>query len=366
MNETDRLNQRELAILKGAIESANEAFVTIDEDHRIVFFNQAAETILGYRADEVLGRDLSLILGPNCPREHRTAVNRYMATGMGKVIGHESELLPARKNGQIFPAGISFSVTRVEGRMFFTAIIRDLTEKKAYEAKIMQAERLAALGQLVAEVTHEIKNPLMMIGGFARQLMKGRQKEKDHAKLEVIAAEVGRLEGLLKELNELYLPRKLNLQRLDLNDLVRDARNLTGDLCEKQCISLSLRLADEPLLVLGDPDKLKQVILNLIKNSIEALGNQGALTVETLRLGDRVEVRVTDSGPGMTPEVLNQIFSPFFTTKKTGTGLGLPLSKKIVEEHEGASFVLESREGQGTTARISMPALAADPGPVKG
>jgi len=366
VDEIERRNQREVAILKGAIESANEAFVTIGEDHRVLLFNQAAEKILGYRADEVIGQDLSLILGPNCPRNHRASVDRYIATGQGTQIGHETELLPARKNGQTFPASISFSVARVDGRMFFTAIIRDLTEKKAYEAKIMQAERLAALGQLVAEVSHEIKNPLMMIGGFARQLLKSPQQGKDQAKIEVIVAEVGRLEGLLKELNEFYLPRKLNLERLDLNALVREARDLTGDLCEKQGIAFDLRLAEGPLLVLGDPDRLKQVMLNLIKNSIEALGNQGALTLETVRLGNRVEVRLTDNGPGMSPEILAQIFDPFFTTKKTGTGLGLPLSKKIIEEHEGASFALESREGQGTTVRVSMPALPANPGPTKG
>jgi len=365
VNENERQTLRELAILKGAVESANEAFVTIDEDHRIVFFNQAAESLLGWRADEVIGRDLNIMLGPKCPTEHRAAVERFMTTGQGSQIGHESELMPARKNGELFPASISFSVARVEGSMFFTAIMRDLTEKKAYEDKMRRAEQLAALGQLVAEVTHEIKNPLMMIGGFARQLMKSPQQDKDRTKLEVIADEVGRLEGLLKELNELYLPRKLNAERVDLNDLVREARNLTGDLCEKQCIALNLRLADGPLPVLGDPDKLKQVILNLMKNSIEALGSQGDLTVETVRLGDRAEVRVTDSGPGMSEEVLAQIFDPFFTTKKTGSGLGLPVSRKIIEDHEGGAFVLESREGQGTSVRLSLPALpdeAAPPG----
>ena len=346
-----------LAILKGAIESANEAFVTIDQDHRIVFFNNTAEAMLGYKADEVTGRDLQEILGPTCPAAHRQSVEHYVATREPRYIGHATELFPTRKNGQSFPAMISFSVAEVQGRLYFTAIIRDLTEKKIIEAQVRRAEQLAGLGQLVAEVTHEIKNPLMMIGGFAKQLLDNPDQEKKAEKLKIIVDEVKRLEGLLRELNDFYMPRELNLDEFDVNELLRETCALSKSFREKRNIDLSLDLTETPIRISGDRGKLKQVLLNLIKNGLEAMESQGTLRVRTLKNGDQAEIQVEDTGSGMSPEVLDKIFDPFFTTKSGGTGLGLPVSKKIIENHEGARFEISSREGQGTTVTLTLPLL---------
>lgn len=171
----------EFEILKGAVENTNEAFVTIDHESTVILFNKAAERMFGYSRDEVIGRDLGMILTPMCQDSHQQAVTRYMKTRRTKLIGHESELSVTRKNGEIFPASISFSVAEVDGKLFFTGIIRDLTETKALQEKLIQSERLAALGQAVAEISHEIKNPLIMIGGFAGQLLKKAADEKDQA-----------------------------------------------------------------------------------------------------------------------------------------------------------------------------------------
>jgi len=190
-----------LGILKGAIENTNEAFVTIDQDSRVIIFNRAAEQIFGYSRDEIIGRDLADILGPGCREGHQMAVARYVKTGEAKLIGHETQFNAMRKNGESFPAAISFSVVEINSDLFFTGIIRDMTETLALQEKVIAGERLAALGQAVAEISHEIKNPLLLIGGFARQLLKSDLNAKDRHKLKIIAEEVKRLEKLLAEMN---------------------------------------------------------------------------------------------------------------------------------------------------------------------
>lgn len=347
--------EKELAVLKSAVENTNEGFVTIDADHRVLFFNKAAERIFGYRREEVIGRDLDRIMAPSCSRNHRLAVRRYVETRIPSRIGHDTEITATRKNGETFPANISFSVSEVKGKLYFTGIVKDLTETRSLEAQVSRAERLAALGQLVSEITHEIKNPLMVIGGFAEQLIRRASDEKIREKLLIISKEVGRLEQLLKELREFYTPGRPAKESVDLADLVREVTLLLGDACTRQGVQVTVS-ADEPLRVRGDRHKLKQVLLNVIKNAIEAMPEGGALAVYGLRSGDRVRVSVADTGTGIAPEDLSRVFFPFFTTKREGTGLGLTISKGIVEDHEGGSLELRPREGGGTVCEIELPA----------
>jgi len=346
---------QESIILKRAVENTNEAFVTIDQDHRVFIFNKAAETIFGYRRDEVIGRDLNIIMSPTCSRNHRQAVERYVKTRAPRRIGHETEILATRKNGETFPASISFSVTQIEGRLFFTGIVRDMTETRALQEKILQSERLAALGKLVAEITHEIKNPLMMIGGFARQLGKIVRDEKGIEKLDIITAEVKRLEHLLSDLREFYLPRTVAAEKVNIKEILLEIFALVRDDFEKKGIRAQLDVDENALLVAGQANPLKQVFLNLIKNSIEAMDNGGNLTIVAKASGDMLEITVTDEGSGISEKDRDKIFSPFFTTKSDGTGLGLCISKRIVEEHMGTFSPLDAGEGKGATFKVSLP-----------
>lgn len=183
-------SDRELIILQGAIENTNEGFVTIDERHRVIVFNKAAEKIFGYTHQEVIGKDLQIVLGPECTVGHKKAVSSFIRTKKPKLIGHQTEFMAIRKNGERFPLSISFSVSEIGGQFYFTGIIRDLTETKALQEQIAKSERLAALGRLVAEITHEIKNPLVTIGGFSRQLTRNTRDEKSLNKLKIISDEV--------------------------------------------------------------------------------------------------------------------------------------------------------------------------------
>lgn len=349
----------ELAILKGAIENTNEAFVTIDQNHKVLFFNKTAEEIFGYRRHEIIGRDLDVIMSEKCARDHRQAVERYAKTRVPRRIGHETEMSATRKGGKTFPATISFSVFEREGFLYFTGIVRDLTETKALQEKIIRSERLAALGQVVAEITHEIKNPLMMIGGFANQLKRETRDKKSHTKLNVIAEQVSRLENLLEELRDLYLPRALNIEEIEISSLLHDVYSLAKNDCEEKKINAEIKTDSEPIIVEADRARLEQVLLNLLNNSMEAMETGGNLSIQPKLVGDKVEISIADDGIGIPEDDKEKVFSPFYTTKKHGTGLGLSISRNIIEENEGSSLTFESEEGKGTVFRIILPVSKA-------
>ena len=352
---------QEMVILKNAVENTNEAFVTIDENHTVLFFNKAAEKIFGYSRKEVIGHDLNVIMSPSCSKNHHQAVTRYVKTRIPGRIGHETEMLASRRNGTTFPASISFSVTEVNGRLFFTGIVRDMTEKQALQEQIMRSEKLSALGQLAAEITHEIKNPLMLIGGFAQQLIRVIDDEKHLQKLNVITDEVARLEKLLTDLREFHLPQIIASEKVDLKELLQEIYFMVKDDCEKKNIRTELKIDDKALLVTGDRYSLKQVFLNLFKNSMDAMEHGGVLSIQTSLIGDQVEITVADEGCGIPEQDKEKIFSPFFTTKKHGTGLGLCISKRIIEEHADGSLSMKSKEGKGTSFKISLPVYHETP-----
>lgn len=346
---------RRIAVLEKAVENTNEAFVTIDTQHRVVFFNKAAERIFGFKREEVLGHDLNKIMAPTCSRNHREAVARYLETAVPRRIGHDTEITATRKNGKTFPANISFSVSHVEGETYFTGIVRDLTETKALHERIMKSERLAALGQVVAEISHEIKNPLMMIGGFARRLTQETKDEKALSKLNIIVKEVARLENLLSELRDLYSSRTLDKQDMDINELLREVYELVRGDCEARHLQVVFKPDPQELIVTGDREKLKQVFINLAKNAGEATSEGGSVSLTASRKGNKAEIVVADEGCGISEEQKDKVFKPFFTTKKGGTGLGLSVSKGIVEDHPESTLIFESRQGKGTAFKVTMP-----------
>ncbi len=347
-------DSRDLTILQGAVENTNEAFVTIDENHRVIFYNQAAEKIFGFSREEVIGKDLNMILSPQCSRDHRQAVQRYLETKIPRRIDHQTELIATRKNGKTFPASISFSVSHIDGHPFFTAIIRDLAETQYLKEQVAKAERLAALGQIVAEITHDIKNPLLIMGAYARQLIRVAQDEESLKKLNIISEEVKRLESLLGEVNDYYLLKGLKFEKFDIQVMLQEICFLAQHDCKEKNIQLECRTAEGAAWVEGDRDKWKQVFLNLIRNGIEALEKGGNLSLQSWITGRQVEINIRDNGPGIPANIQAQIFSPFFTTKERGTGLGLPICKKIVESHPGSSIEIISEEGKGTEVRLAL------------
>jgi PAS domain S-box-containing protein len=243
---------------------------------------------------------------------------------------------------------------------------RDVSERRRAEEdlkkKLTESEHLVALGQLVAEITHEIKNPLMMIGGFAQQLIQPVDEETKVKKLSIIIEQVARLEELIADLRKLYLSKALSNEPFKLKEVLDRVHSLVKDECLKKNIQAKLIIDENDLLVSGDPSKMEQVFLNVIKNSIEAMENGGNLSIEVKLSDERAEITICDDGCGIPKEHMDRILECFFTTKSYGTGLGLCISKKYIDEHEGSSISVDSEEGKGTTVKIGLPIYRRDSG----
>jgi two-component system sensor histidine kinase HydH len=232
---------------------------------------------------------------------------------------------------------------------------RKTSELESAQKKLLHAERLTAVGQGVVRVSHEIKNPLMVIGGFARQVARKIQgDEASVRKLNLIAEEVQRLEKLLTEVRDFTRVREPVLKAEDINGVVRQVAELMEPVASSAGVRLHLELVPEPETCRFDTDQIKQVLINLIKNAIEAMPQGGEATIRTRGNTRGVFVDVEDTGPGIPPEHLNEIFNAFFTTKEKGTGLGLAVSLKILNDHNG-ELLVSSRVGEGSIFSVRLP-----------
>lgn len=347
------------AILWDILESVTDAVVTIDEDHRVLVCNQAAEEMFGYSRNEILGKDVSPLIPVPHREMHRSYVDRFLETGVPRVIGKARECVVHRRSGESLPVEISYSVSTTQGRIFFTAVIRDISKRKEMEREIRFMERLADVGKATAHIVHEIRKPLMLIGGFARQIVNAKVLEnetKATRKLKIIVDEVKRLETLLNSIRLLTRSPTQSAKKLLLvNEILQETIDLLDPMIQNQRIELDMHLSTDSLQTYGDADQLKQVFLNLLLNSIEALkGRKGKMRVKTHVLSRIVQIVVGDNGPGIPPEVQDRIFDPFFTTKFDGTGLGLAISRNIIRDH-GGSIKLSSTASHGTTFIVELP-----------
>jgi two-component system sensor kinase FixL len=339
----------------GIINSATDAIITINEDHVIVGYNRGAEQMFGYTRQEALGQDLNIIIPPPYKAEHRAYVRRYVATREARMIGKHVRLRAQRRDGSEFPMSISFSVAEIGDNLYFTGIIRDITEYQQMEERVLQTERLAAVGNTVTHIAHEIKNPLLIIGGFARQLLKvPGLEDKARQKLSIIAEEVGHLEEMVAEMRDFVRPPPAVKHPGQIGDALREALELFQDTFKEHNIQVR-RLEETPLPpVTFDPKQVHQVLLNLLKNALEAMPRGGEISITSRVKGPNVEISIADTGEGMPPEVAASIFQPYYTTKEKGTGLGLAICQSIIQEHGGAILV-DSSPGRGSTFTIQVP-----------
>jgi signal transduction histidine kinase len=236
-----------------------------------------------------------------------------------------------------------------------------IEELRSVQGKLIQVEKLSALGRLTADVAHEIRNPLTSIGGFARRLnnrLSKGSREKDYA--EIVVTEVDRLERILRDVLTFSQETKSEMEYQEVNGIVREALKTYEGMCADQTVSIDMDLHSPLPLVLIDKDQVRLALNNLITNAIDVMPRGGVLTVKThteeLSHVEYIAVEVMDTGPGLPNEALNMIFEPFFTTKEigAGTGLGLSICKKIADENNGLIFVV-SELGKGTTFKIMFP-----------
>ncbi len=337
--------------LRGIIDNATDAIVSIDERHRIILFNRSAERIFGYKAEEVVGKDLDILLPPNLQGKHYQYVKEFLRTGSSEVFGKVMEGTVRRKNGELFPIRISRSPTHYNNSWIFTAIMRDVSKRKELEKRLIESEKLAAVGMAVLRVVHEIKNPLLAIGGFVHSLYHKEQDPSKKKKFELVLREVNRLEKLLKDISQFGRPLKLEFKEVNLITLCQDALDVYRPRFKELKIEATFKAPEGEVFLKVDEERLKEVLFNIMQNAMEVMPKGGKLELEIKPEDETVNILIRDTGPGLSKEVLEQLFTPFFTTKKQGTGLGLSISRKIIEAHgghiaarnyeKGAEFIIE-------------------------
>jgi PAS domain S-box-containing protein len=333
------------------------AIYMLDPDGFVNSWNSGAERIKGYRAEEIIGKHFSCFFRP----EDRAAGLPQRALQVAAREGeYSAESLRVRKDGSSFWASILITALRdSEGTLRgFSKVVRDITESKEAERKLQEKQRLANLGITSAVFAHEIANPLNGIS-TSLQIVHGLLKKTDFSKEMVLETlkgaheEVERLAALLQDYREIARPQHLRWEAVDLDSTVREVLAPATLSYNKLGIIVDFQRDEELSLVNADKEKIKQVILNICKNAVEAMPEGGTLTIKAYELDERVNVEISDNGIGI-PENLD-VFQIFKTTKPEGTGLGLAIVQQIVSDHHGAvSYV--SEPGKGTTFTISLPA----------
>ncbi len=238
-------------------------------------------------------------------------------------------------------------------------LISELKESLEREQKmreqLVHSERLAAIGELAAKVAHDLRSPLVTIGGYARQLQRNpSDPERVRRNIQIIVDEVERLERQLRDLLDFAAPKKPRLKKVNLSELVSRLAEIHRPSMEAAGVHLMVDFPPEPLFVMVDEIQMERVLLNLWRNAVEAMPEGGTLSVRLWREGDFVKISIRDTGVGIIPDELPNIFKPFYTTKSAGSGLGLAICKKIVDEH-GGQIEVESTVGKGTTFTITLP-----------
>lgn len=230
-----------------------------------------------------------------------------------------------------------------------------LEREQRMREQLVHSERLAAIGELAAKIAHDLRSPLVTIGGYARQLQRNPSDiQRVQRNVQIIVDEVERLERQLRDLLDFAAPKKPKLQKLNLNELILRLAEIHRPSMEAAGVQLVVELSNEPLFVMADEVQMERVLLNLWRNAVEAMPEGGTLSIRLKRENNLVKLSVQDTGMGIIPDELPNIFKPFYTTKNSGSGLGLAICKKIVDEH-GGQIEVESMLGEGTTFTITLP-----------
>ncbi len=337
------------------IEGSIDGIVATDKRRNIVVFNEGAEKVFGYASEEAIGKmDVADLYPPGQAEKVREDLYGDGYGGAGKLENYETTILD--KAGNEVPVWLSASIIYEDGKVLGTVLFfRDLTERKKLEKSLLECEVLATIGQGVAYISHEIKNPLMVIGGFAHQVLrKIGQDDKTKEKLEIIINEINRLEEFLSDVTDFTKPSKPKKSLASINSLVEEVFILLEQEFEAHHVAFDKCVDPHIPETLFDPKQIEQVFINILKNAIEAMPEGGKLSIETHLKEHSIEIRFSDTGKGIAPEDLKDIFDPFVTTKHKGTGLGLAISRKIIEDHEG-DMCIQSELREGTVCTIILP-----------
>jgi two-component system sensor kinase FixL len=359
------------AHLQSILDTVPLAMVVIDEGGVMRSFSSAAERQFGWTAQEVIGRNVSMLM-PNPYRDaHDGYLARYLSTGERRIIGLGRVVVGERKDGSTFPMELSVGEMISGSHRYFTGFVRDLTESQESERRLQDVQgelvhvgRLTALGEMASALAHELNQPLTAAANFLKGSMVlverdpiDRKRLTDMMGLSV--EQILRGGQIIRRLREFVSRGEAERRIENLPKLLEEAGALAMVGAKEKGVRLRFAIGPKVELVLADKVQVQQVALNLIRNAIEAMQDapkRELVVGATLADDDMVEVFVSDTGHGISDEAAEQLFQPFFTTKAEGMGVGLSISRTIVEAHGGRIWI-EPNPGGGTIFRFTLPAV---------
>lgn len=366
----DELAERE-AHLQSILDTVPSAMIVIDEAGLIRSFSSTAEWQFGWTAEEVIGRNVSLLM-PNPYRDaHDGYLARYLQTGERRIIGIGRVVVGERKDGSTFPMELSVGEMISGSHRYFTGFVRDLTESQERERRLQDVQgelvhvsRLTALGEMASALAHELNQPLTAAANFLNGSLVLLQREPlDKSRLrDMVGMSVEQiLRGgqIIRRLREFVSRGEAERRIENLAKLLEEAGALAMVGAKEKGVRLRFEISPKVELVLADKVQVQQVALNLIRNAVEAMHDAPRRElVVGARLADdeMVEIWVSDTGTGISADAAEQLFQPFFTTKSEGMGVGLSISRTIIEAHGGRIWV-EANPGGGTVFRFTLPAV---------
>jgi PAS domain S-box-containing protein len=360
--------------LRPILETALDAVVVMKSDGIVADWNDRAVGIFGWSRDEAVGRIMADLIIPERFREaHRKGLRRYLESGKGEVIGRRIEVSGLRKNGQEFPVELSISPIKASGNLLFIGFLRDITESHALRlarAELGRVTRQMAMGEMAASIAHEIKQPLAAIaanGNAGLRWLTSTTPDIERARvtLKRIVNDTHRANEVIDSIRSMFKNEGQAKALLDVNELIREAVTLVRTEVENQHISIWTELAAEVPRIPANQVQLRQVMVNLITNAVDAMSTvtnrARVLRIKTEgHKRDGVLISVEDSGTGIEPQNLNRVFDAFFTTKSHGMGMGLSICRSIIENHDGRLSVASARP-HGSIFHVSLPTGTVHP-----
>ena len=338
---------------RSIIESAVDAILVIDRFGRIEEFNTAAERMFGFALQEVIGRNVHMLMPQPYRDEHDGYMGRYLATGEKRIIGIGREVTGRRKDGTTFPLHLSVGEMLIDGEPKFTGILHDLSARVQLESQLREQAALTRLGEMAAVVAHEVKNPLTGIRG-AVQIIGSRLPagSRDAEVIKEIVSRIDALNALMKDLLLFARPPQPRMASVDPVPILEMVVDLVGQ--DPGARGVPIDVDGDCPKIRADAELLKLIMQNLLLNAVHASQGKGRIRVEVRATDAMCTIAVADTGPGIPPEVREKLFTPFFTTKSRGTGLGLSTAKRFVEA-QGGSIAIECPAAGGTVVAIQLP-----------
>ncbi len=348
---------RTRVLLDTIVDEIRDEIILLDPDGRIIDLNKVAYSRTGKTHDDFYNKYIwdAFDAFSNCcalPRDDAQIWSCIANDTRGEEV--QSQIDPDGR--MLYFKVFAYPVKTFTGDLGNIVILRrDITQRTFMEHRLQKAERLAAIGELSTFIAHEIRNPLFAIAGFANSLLRSNTlADKDREKVGIIIEESNRLDKILKSIINFARPTQGTTGEVELASLIQSTMDIMSMSCKKQDIEVFVKLPDKLPNVKGDPELLRQSLINLIKNSMEAMPDGGTIVVTVTTDRDMVRVTVRDTGRGIEPDHLDQVFNPFFSTKDQGSGLGLPMIKKILDDI-GGGIEVQSTLGEGTTVTLTLP-----------